>query len=94
MSLNRLQYTVIAGWFITLGVVLTARAALGIPTTLVEAVTVIVLGCIPAVVLLAVFHGAGPRNVTQMLHEIDGRAGETVPLRVRAHETGAARRTE
>lgn len=90
MSLNRLQLMVIAAWFAMIGVLLGTRLVFGIPTTLAESAAVVLLGCIPATVMLVVFRGAGPRNVTQMLYDID-RTSETVPVRVSDAGTGPAR---
>lgn len=60
MSLVRLQYTLIAGWFMALLLVFGVRFALGAPALLSPGLGMVLLACIPPAVLLVVFRGAAP----------------------------------
>jgi hypothetical protein len=77
VSFNRLRFMAVAGWFAILGAVLITRLTLDIPSTLAGTVIVALLGGILTIVMLAVFRGAGPRNVTQMLYDVDREPSRT-----------------
>jgi len=71
VSLNRFHLTVMAAWFMTLAVVVGIRLVAGVGPSLTGAFGVVVLGCVPAVILLMVFRGAPPRTIAEVLHEAE-----------------------
>lgn len=69
MSLMRLQYTLIVGWFMALLIVFGVRYALGAPALLQPGLGLVLLACIPPAVLLVVFRGAAPPDtIAQVLY--------------------------
>jgi hypothetical protein len=83
VSLNRFHIVVIAGWFAAIIAVIGVRLEMGAPVTLAQSVALLMLGCIPAAVLVLVFRGAPPPTIGQVLYETDQAAGPTtrrVPL--------------
>ena len=68
-SLNRL--TAISSWLVALVVLFAIRVVLGGPTSLAEGVSLIALGCIPALVLMVVFRGAPPQTIAEVLHDAE-----------------------
>ncbi len=80
---------VVTGWFTMLIVVLGVAIAIGIPVTIGESLSVLLSGCVPALVLVAVFRGAPPRSISQVLYDLEPAASEAgVPL---THVAGASR---
>lgn len=76
MSLNKFHITAIAAWFVTLVVLLGARFTLGIEVTAGQILTLLLVGAVPVIVLVAVFRGA-PRTIGQILYETDQTSSET-----------------
>ncbi len=61
-------------------VVLGVAVAIGVPVTIGEGVSVLLAGCVPALVLATVFRGAPPRTIGQALFELDyATGGSTLP---------------
>lgn len=75
MSLNRFHITVITAWFVTLVSLLAARFALSAGAGIAETFGLLVLGCVPAVVLVVVFRGA-PTTIGQILYTTDQASSE------------------
>jgi Na+/H+ antiporter NhaC len=74
----------ITGWFALIIATLGVVAAIGVPVTVGLGVSVILAGILPAVVLVAVFQGAPPRSVGQVLYDVDHETRGGVPLGARA----------
>jgi len=93
--LNRFHFAVVTGWGVMIAAVIGGRLALGVPTTVAEGVTVLLLACVPLMLVLAVFGGAARRRLTPVLRETD-RADELARRRVGANptaRTGSSRRS-
>jgi Na+/melibiose symporter-like transporter len=70
-SLNRFYMTVISSWFAALVVLFAVRVVLGGPTSLTEGVVLMLIGCVPAFVLMVVFRGAPPQTVAEVLRDAE-----------------------
>ena len=87
MSLNRLHIILVAGWLLSLIVIIGIFLGPGMPGTLPWSVAILALGSIPVVVLLVVFRGAPPNTIAQVLYDTDQTASGLA--RVRLFEGGA-----
>jgi hypothetical protein len=56
------------------------RFALGLEVTLGQSVALVLAGCVPAIVMLAVFRGAPPRTIGQVLYDTDQASPEMQPI--------------
>jgi hypothetical protein len=88
VSLNKIRLVVLTTWFATLIAVLGIRLLMGAPVTLAESYGWLLLGCIPAAVLLMVFRGAPPSIVGQLLYDTDHASVETMAAPGSASEFG------
>ena len=79
MTVQRMRVSLVAVWVATLTVIVATRVALGAPITSSAAIEIVLLAGIPAAILFVVFRGAGPRNTTQMLYDIDHVASAGPP---------------
>jgi hypothetical protein len=70
MSVHRFHIAAIASWFVALAAYLAIRISLGVTIGAAEVVTMILMGCAPALVLITVFRGA-PRTIGQLLYDTD-----------------------
>ena len=84
MSLNRFHLTVVTIWFAALLAVLGLRIVMDVPTSIVEGMGLILLGCAPALILVSVFRGAPPQTIAQVLYdaEQDANAGRDALARL------------
>jgi hypothetical protein len=74
-SCARFHITAIAVWFVTLAVVVGVQFSLGVAVSATQILTVLLVGCVPAIVLIVVFRGA-PRTIGQLLYETDQKSSE------------------
>jgi hypothetical protein len=70
-SLNRFRLTIISSWFAALVVLFAVRVVLGGPTSFTAGMGLILLGCVPAFVLMVVFRGAPPQTIAEVLHHAE-----------------------
>ena len=81
MSLNRMRVSLVSVWLATLAAVVATRLAMGGTVTPGAAVELILLAGIPVAILFVIFRGAGPRNTTQMLYDVEHTAqGARIPI--------------
>lgn len=71
MSLTRLHFTFIAGWFTAVVLLVGIRLALLAPPSPTESVTWLLVLCVPPTILLSVFRGAPPQTVGEVLYDVE-----------------------
>ena len=91
MSRGRLQYSLIASWFMALLVIFALRIVSGSTVASTPGLGMLLLACIPPAVLLVVFKGAPDADAARELYET-GHASEQ-PIPVTAQGPGAVRST-
>jgi hypothetical protein len=69
MSRIRLQFIVLASWFIAVAALSTVRLTTGTPPSLADGIMVLLLAGAPAVVFRKVFRGAPPVTIAQVLYD-------------------------
>jgi hypothetical protein len=74
VSLTRFHVTALTGWFGAIAVLLVIRFALGPPTSLAEGLGLLLLGALPAAIFLAIFRGAPPPTVAEVLYDTEHAA--------------------
>ena len=79
MSLTRFHVTALTGWFGAIVVLSAIRFALGPPTSIAEAMGLLLLGALPAAIFLAIFRGAPPQTAAEVLYDTEhaGRPNRT-----------------
>jgi hypothetical protein len=82
VSLNRLHIILVAGWLLSLIVIIGIFLGPGMPGTLPWSVAILALGSIPVVVLLVVFRGAPPHTIAQVLYDTDQTASGLARVRL------------
>ncbi len=76
MSLGRSQIIFfVTSWCLAAAVLFGVRLALGLPPSLAGGIAIVLLGCVPAVVLMKVFRGAPPQSIAQVLYDAERVAG-------------------
>ena len=70
-SLNRFHMTVVSSWLVALVMLFAVRVVPGGPTSFTAGVGLILLGCVPAFVLMVVFRGAPPQTIAEVLHDAE-----------------------
>ena len=78
MSLNRFHVTVMMGCSLAVVVLMALRIALGLPATLAQSLTWLLLGTVPAVALVSVFRRTPPRTIGQVLYDAEHATGSNV----------------
>jgi hypothetical protein len=71
VSLKRVHVLILTGWFISLIAAIGIFLGPGLPGTWPLSAALFVLGCAPVAVLLAVFQGAPPQTVAEILYDAD-----------------------
>jgi hypothetical protein len=89
MSFSRLHVVLMTAWMLSVVAAIAVFFGAGLPGTWPQSAALFVLGCAPVAILLAIFHGAPPQTIAQILYDTDQSA--TGIARRRLHE---ARPTE
>lgn len=87
MSINRARLTIVTGWFVAVVAALSIRVAIGAPITVLAGVGLLLVGCVPAIVLYAVFRGAPPKTIGEVLY--DAEQAPQVAVRPMSGASGA-----
>ena len=74
MSFNRFHVILMAAWFTSLIAAIGIFLGPGLPATWPQSAALFVLGCAPVAVLLAVFQGAPPQTIAEILYDADQSA--------------------
>jgi hypothetical protein len=84
VSLTRFHIIAIAGWCTIIVAVALARLVVGAPTNVGSAAVLVFLGCVPPLVMLAVFRGAAPRSMSQIIYDAENPTAAVVPVPARS----------
>jgi hypothetical protein len=71
VSFTRFHLVVIGGWFTAVAVTLGVRTMIGLSPSLVEAFMAFGVAVLPALILLAVFRGAPPQTIAEVLYDAE-----------------------
>jgi hypothetical protein len=74
MSLTRLQVVLVSAWLTLM--VLTLGASLAVGYELTATLYICAIGCLPPLVLWAVFRGAPPPSIGQVIYETEQAPGD------------------
>jgi len=77
VSLNRLHIIVVTVWFTALFAVIGSGIAAGAPATPSQIAALVLLGCIPTLVFLAVFGSTPPRTLAEVPRDTSRAARRT-----------------
>lgn len=91
MSRGRLQYSLVASWFMALLVIFALRIVSGSSAASTPGFGMLLLACIPPAVMLLVFKGAPATDAARGLYETGHASAQPIP--VTAQGPGAVRPT-
>jgi hypothetical protein len=71
MSLTRWHIAVMAAWMVSVLGAISIFLGPGLPATWPQSLALFVLGCAPVAIVFAVFQGAPPQTIAQVLYDAD-----------------------
>lgn len=71
MSLNKSHALIQAGWLVAVAATFASSIALGMPLTLAQGIGWLLLGFVPVFIMKAVFRGAPPPTISEVLYQTE-----------------------
>ena len=69
MAISRFHFTAVSAWLVLVVIIAGVGRAMGLPVTLGSTLLLLVAGFLPVAIVLAVFRGAPPPTIGQVLYE-------------------------